>query len=202
LRDPGTVLRDAVTQLTRPHHRYVRDEEGGGRVVPAAPLLVQLRMEITSASGGTGGGASSTTAAIPLAAAALDLFTEIAETVHEEWWLAHRYHHGHGRGKLVTELRWWTAVARRDPESLARAATLCAGWAAAITNLLQPVRRWEIVGACPTCGAERVVVSMEDGLISAPALCLEFDQCGATGLCRVCKDTFDPELLAVLLRKA
>jgi hypothetical protein len=193
-------LDQAVDELTRVTKHAVRDAAGVVRIVDAAPLLVQLRMEITNASGGGGGGSSKTTAAIPLAAAALDLLEDIKATVNDQWWQCWDRHHGHGRGTLVGELRTWASVSRGDPASEAAAAKLCVGWAHAIKALLQPVRRWEIVGACPKCKATRTVVSLEVGeTVYAPALCLEFAQGGAEGVCRACGETFDPQVLALLL---
>lgn len=194
-----------VDLLTREGKQWLRDGKRGRRLVITAPLLVQLRMEITNASSGAGGGPSSTTAAIPLAAAALDLLNEIRATVHEEWWLTHGLHHGHGRGTLVGELRAWASVAHLTSEGKGLAWTYrtCKGWADAITALLQPVRRWEIIGPCPMCKATRTVASLDVGeTVYAPALCLEFLEDGARGLCRACGETFHPEVLAKLMRGA
>ena len=197
-------LADAVDLLTREGKHWIRDGKRGRRLVITAPLLVQLRMEITSSSGGAGG-PSSVTATIPLAAAALDLLEEIKATVHEEWWLTHGLHHGHGHGTLVGELRAWASVAHLTSEGkgLAWAYRTCKGWADAIEGLLQPVRRWEIAGACPACKATRTVASLDVGeTVYAPALCLEFLADGARGLCRACGMDFDPEVLALLMRGA
>jgi hypothetical protein len=180
----------------------VRDGKRGRRLVVTAPLLVQLRMEITSSTSG-GGGPSSTTAAIPLAAAALDLLEEIKGTVHDEWWLSHRLHKGHGHGTLVGELRAWASVAHLGDDGGTAAAALCNGWCDAIEALLQPVRRWEIVGACPRCKAVRTVASLDVGeTVYAPALCLEFLPDGTRGFCRACGESFDPQVLAGLIRGA
>jgi hypothetical protein len=196
------TLDEAVDLLTREGRSWLRDGKRGRRLVITAPLLVQLRMEITSSSGGSGG-PSSTTAAIPLAAAALDLLEEIKGTVHEEWWLAHGHHHGHGRGTLVGELRAWASVAHLAADGGSRASGLCNGWADAIEALLQPVRRWEIVGACPKCRATRTVASLDVGeTVYAPALCLEFLADGTRGYCRACGESFEPEVLAALIKGA
>lgn len=194
------TLDEAVDLLTREGRTWLRDGKRGRRLVTTSPLLVQLRMEITSSSGGAGG-PSSTTAAIPLAAAALDLLEEIKATVHHHWRRTKHLHHGHGRGTLVGELRAWAAVAHLVDYD--RAERLCNVWCDAIEALLQPVRRWEIVGACPKCKATRTVASLDVGeTVYAPALCLEFLADGTRGYCRACGESFHPEVLAALIKGA
>lgn len=193
-------LDDAVALLTRDSMHMVSDAEGMPRLVTAPPLLLQLKLEISN-SGNSGGGASSTTAAIPLAAAALDLMTDIETDVHDKWWESYHLHHGHGRGTLVGELRTWAAVCRVDEVQLRVAALMCTNWVRNIRGLLEPVRRWEIAGTCPACKADRVVVSEDVGSpVYGPALVIEFTEAGNRGLCRACHQDYEPEELARLMR--
>lgn len=196
-------LDEAVNALTRETYSYVRDADGEGKFVVAPPLLMQLKVEITNSTGGQGGGATSSTAAIPLAAAALDLLEEIKAEVHDRWWQTYTLHHGYGRGRLVSELRTWAAAARAEPAELKTAYLMCTNWVAAIRGLLQPVRRWEISGRCPACKASRVALSEDLGSpIYGPALVIEFQDGGATGLCRACGEDYDPQVLAQMMRGA
>lgn len=196
-------LDEAVNALTRETYSYVRDRDGEGKFVVQAPLLMQLRVEITNSTGGAGGGSSSATAAIPLAAAALDLLEDIKAEVHDRWWQTHSLHHGYGRGRLVSELRTWAAAARADDAELKLAHKLCTGWVASIRGLLLPVRRWEIIGACPLCKATRCALSEDLGSpIYGTALVIEFVEGGAEGKCRACGEDFDPQVLAQMMRSA
>jgi hypothetical protein len=197
--DLAQKLDTAVGLLTRESKHRARDAEGEERFVTVAPLLLQLREEIACTAGGSGGGDTRVTAAIPLAASALDLLEHIKATVHELWWQTHDLHHGHGRGTLAGELRAWAAVVRCT-ERVDEAERLCSGWVAAITGLLQPMRRWEILAACPVCLATRAVLSMDlDSAVHGAALCIEFAREGTRGVCRACGSEFVPETLARLV---
>ena len=165
--------------------------------ITAAPLLVQLRLAVTNSTAAATFTAS-TTAGIPIAAAALDLMQEISNTVNDHWWATYKGHHGHGRGKVATELRWWAIVARKDPALARTCQLLCEGWCVEINGLLQPVRRWELKGACPECKAARVRDINEDGdHVSGPALALVFTADGKNwGECKGCGTKFDTNDLA------
>ena len=83
-------------------------------------------------------------------------------------------------------------MVQADDDLMADAERLVVGWVKQITGLLQPLRRREIIGACPTCKVRQVVRLDEDGgSIKAPALVLVYDtddkplaatcqECGAT----------------------
>lgn len=190
----STELAAAVNLLTRDSKHRVADADGRLRFVTVAPLLVQLKLAIansTAAGSGMGGGG----AQIPLGAAALDLYTEIAETVHEQWWLSHALHHGHGRGKLALELRAWASVST-EGEALANCLRWCNGWVAGINGLLQPVRRWEVRGTCPACNQDRVVTEQDGERITGHALSICITEAETWGECLACGEKFVPATLA------
>lgn len=190
----ATELAAAVNLLTRDSKHRMADGDGKLRFVTVSPLLVQLRLAITnstaSGSFGNGGGAG-----IPLAAGALDMYDEIRQVVRDQWWATHHLHHGHGRGKLALELRAWASVAT-EPEDLAECLRYCTGWVAGINGLLQPVRRWEVKGACPDCKQSRVIVSTEDGTTWGPALSIVLTESDSWAECLHCGQKFVPETLA------
>lgn len=190
-------LDTAVGLLTRDSKHRVALPDGGAHFITASPLLVQLRMAVANSSAAATFAASSGTP-MPIAAGALDLMQEISATVNDNWWATYQLHKGQGRGKVASELRAWAAVARVNADLIATCQRYCEGWVVQITGLLQPVRRWEIKGACPGCKAERVVEVNDDGeRIGGPALVLVLAQGGDPwGECRGCGQKFAPEILA------
>lgn len=190
----STELAAAVNLLTRDSKHRVADADGRLRFVTVSPLLVQLKLAIansTAAGSGKGGGG----AQIPLGAAALDLYTEITETVRDHWWETHALHHGHGRGKLALELRAWASVST-EGEALAVCLRWCTAWVAGINGLLQPVRRWEIRGACPACKQARVVTEQDGERITGHALSVCITEADTWAECLACGQKFIPEALA------
>lgn len=190
-----TELAAAVNLLTRDSKHRIADGDGKLQFVTVSPLLVQLRLAIANSTAagsfGNGGGA-----VIPLAAAALDLYSEIRETVREQWWLTHELHHGHGKGKLVPELRAWASVAAGQEDLLTDCYRYCASWVSGINGLLQPVRRWEVRGACPECQVDRVLISQDEGTVWGPALSIVITESETWAECLHCGERYVPEHLA------
>lgn len=181
----------AVGLLTRLSKHRLTDEDGGTHWVTALPLLVQLKMAIAnSAMQPTVKGAGGTP--IPIASEAYDLYygsDGIVPVTTHHWWLLHTVHKGQGRGKVATELRAWAMAARTTPEALTEAERIICGWRDAIEGLLNPTRRWEIVGACPECQVSRVVDREEDGhIFTKPALSVVYGPDGkvSNGVCAEC----------------
>lgn len=165
----------AVGQLTRPtKHRVVDPITGESRWVTAQPLLVQLVLAIANSGASTTFKGSGGTP-LPISTQALDIYQEIEKTIAERWWALHRLHHGHGRSTLAGRLRAWASVVQVDDELLADAERLAVGWVKAITGLLQPLRRREIIGACPACTVRYVLREDDGDTIKAPALVLVYD---------------------------
>lgn len=166
----------AVGQLTREtKHRVVDPVTGEARWVTAQPLLVQLVVAIANSGASTtfkGSGGNP----IPISAQALDVYQEIEAETARHWWALHHLHHGQGRSTLAGRLRAWAMAVRVDAELLAEAEGIIVGWVTTIAALLQPVRRREILGACPECEVAKVVRQDDDGeTVKAPALVLMYD---------------------------
>jgi hypothetical protein len=191
-------LAAAVNLLTRDSKHRVADADGRTRFVTVSPLLVQLKLAIansTAAGSGMGGGG----AQIPLGAAALDLYTDIKETVRDNWWQTYSLHKGHGRGKVALELRAWAAsvsVPASDQELALTCLHLCKVWVASINGLLQPVRRWEVRGACPACKRTHVTTEQDGERITGHALSVCITDVETWAECLACGEKFIPENLA------
>lgn len=191
----------AVGQLTRPtKHRVIDPQTGEARWVTAQPLLIQLVLAIANSGAGTAFKSSGGTP-MPISAGALDIYQEIEKTTAERWWAVHHLHHGHGRSTLAGRLRAWAAVAQADAELMAEAERLAVGWVKQITSLLQPLRRREIIGACPECDVRQVVRQDDEGeTIKAPALVLIYsnDDKPLAATCQECGTTWEGHDIMVL----
>lgn len=196
----NTELAAAVNLLTRDSKHLVADSDGRSRFVTVSPLLVQLKLAIansTAAGSGMGGGG----AQIPLGAAALDLYTDIEETVRDNWWHTYPLHHGHGRGKTALELRAWAAsvAMATDPELALTCLHLCKVWVASINGLLQPVRRWEVRGACPACKRAKVLKEEDGERIWGHTLSVCITETETWAECLACGEKYVPATLARLM---
>lgn len=177
----------AVGQLTRPtKHRVVDPITGEGRWVTAQPLLVQLVLAIANSEASTTFKGSGGTP-LPISTQALDIYQDIEAETARHWWALHHLHHGHGRSTLAGRLRAWASVVQADADLLAETERLVLGWVKAITGLLQPLRRREIMGACPECGMRYVLREDDGDTIKAPALVLVYDADGKP-LAATCQD--------------
>jgi hypothetical protein len=172
--EEATRLDAAVGLLTRPSkHLLVDPETREGRWVIADPMLLQLSMAIRNSGGATAFKSSSGTP-LPVSAQALDLFREIEATAAERWWSLHHLHFGQGRETLVGRIRTWAAVVRSNEAMTHEAMVIIEGWVRDIGALLQPLRRWEIRGACPTCKEARIQKVQEGETVSSPVLSLVY----------------------------
>jgi hypothetical protein len=186
--DAALELDEAVNKLTRPHPARELDAEGNVHFVMVDPLLDQLRREIGSTMAASEFKASGG-APIPIAADALDLWMKIDSVTMEHWWILHGYHFGTGRGTLVSRLRVWAMAARATPDTLREAAAIIPQWVDAIRTLLEPVRHWDITGACPECTAVNVIGQLgDDEPVKRPALSVVFNRTGhiSKAVCAAC----------------
>ena len=147
-------LNDLVHQLTRAHRTTYTDPETGSVAYPTeVSLFDQLRQEQASGNRTGGGTATGGGSRSPVAIQALMLWMEIRETLNTQYIAIT------GRDDQTVspeaKLQKWGAYAQSDPhgtESLQCIQTI-SGWSMAIRDLLHPVRRTEITGACPHCDA-------------------------------------------------
>ncbi|MET4618683.1 hypothetical protein ABIE18_000106 [Arthrobacter sp. 2762] len=179
------TLNDNVHRLTREHRAIHIDSETGAKSFPTElSLFDQLRQEIQSgrrANGGGGGSGSRSPIAIP----AFSLWSEIRETLAT----MHITITGNDEPKLSQEskLQKWAAWTQSDNRG--QAARKClentTKWMLAIQQMLNPVRRTEIVGPCPQtdCGATHAWTWDEDEYVRNTALTATGTeaQCGACG---------------------
>lgn len=192
----------AVGLLTRPSKHRVESAPGEFVWITADPLLLTLSLEIGNSSAAPKF-KSSASNPIPIAADAYDLLSRITEEVAEHWWKTHNMHKGQGRTTLAGQLRAWTMVARSNPETCKEATRIVAGYVVAIRALLQPVRRWEIKGRCPSCGFDRVVDRIEEGeVFMRPALAVIYTPDGelSGAVCAGCSTAWASDQIKVLAR--
>lgn len=171
-------LDSAVVKLTRRTSRLVRNGYGELVIFMADPLLVLLSMEIGNSSSGAGIKGSGTNP-IPIAAAAYDLMQQITEEVTENYWNTYQLHKGVGRSSLAGQLRAWAMAAHADADLLAIATRAITGYVTQIEALLSPVRRWDIRGKCPICGASKVEVLRDGEYAVSNALSVFYSRDGA-----------------------
>lgn len=177
-------LNDVVHRLTRAHRAIHVDAESGDKTFPTElSLFEQLQQEIESgrrANGGGGGTGSRSPIAIP----AFSLWSEIRETLST----MHITITGKDEPRLRAEakLQKWAAWTRSDTSGEAGRKCLAnaASWASSIEQLLNPVRRTEIVGRCPQteCGATHAWTWVEDEYVRNTALTAT----GAEATCGAC----------------
>lgn len=152
-------LNETVHRLTRDHRTTVADPESGARTYPTElALFTQLEQELSSSSRRSGG--TSSGPRIPIALAAVMLWSEIRETL-ATMHIAITGHDDH-RKPPAQKLQEWAAWA--GPDDAAKCLRTATAWANAIEQLINPVRRTEITGPCPTadCGATHAW-TWEDG---------------------------------------
>ncbi|MBD1541037.1 hypothetical protein G9E11_01950 [Arthrobacter sp. IA7] len=157
------ILNATVHRLTRDHRTTHVDPDTGIKSYPTElSLFEQLRQEIASGRRPSTGGSSGSRS--PIAIPAFGLWAEIRETLAT----MHIAITGRDEPKLSAEskLQKWAAWTQSDVggESAQKCLHSATAWASAIEQLLNPVRRTEIVGACPVeaCGASHAW-TWEDG---------------------------------------
>lgn len=178
------ILNDTVHRLTRDHRSIHTDPETGKTSYPTElALFTQLRQEIASSSRPATGASSGPR--IPVALQAVMLWDEIRESLNT----VHITLRGQDDPKKSAErkLQEWAAWAGTDSQTDSAKKCLrdVLKWAAAIEQLLNPVRRVEIVGACPTdnCSASHVWAWDEGEYVRNTAITATGSEarCGACG---------------------
>jgi hypothetical protein len=195
-------LNDTVHRLTRNHRTTHIDAESGDKSFPTElSLFKQLQQEIESgrrANGGGGGTGSRSPIAIP----AFSLWSEIRETLST----MHIAITGKDEPTLSPEskLQKWAVWTQSDTNGDAGRKCLenATKWMLSIQQLLNPVRRTEIVGACPQtdCGATHAWTWDEDEYVRNTAITAT----GAEATCGACGTTWvgaELHTLAMELRK-
>ncbi|KQQ98405.1 hypothetical protein ASF72_18340 [Arthrobacter sp. Leaf141] len=149
------TLNATVHRLTREHRTTNTDADTGEKSYPTElSLFQQLQQEIQSGrrAEGAGGGTGSRS---PIAIPAFSLWSEIRETLAT----MHTAITGKDEPKLSAEskLQKWAAWTQADNsgETARKCLENATKWMLSIQQMLNPVRRAEIVGACPQdeCGA-------------------------------------------------
>lgn len=162
-------LLDAVDALTKPTRTKVIRDDGSTVLVDHDPLLVQLEDAVTSAIGNGGGGGSATGSVIN--DEALYRLSVIRSQIGDWCRLVGARH---VRDKSVLSLqRWHVAFIGRNLEADFYVRALH-GWAATITELLDPPKTVPLDGPCPVCKAVNWV-GPDDSLRASPVAVL-YDQ--------------------------
>lgn len=195
-------LNNTVHRLTREHRSTHIDSDTGAKTFPTEmALFTQLRQEITSGrrdTAGAGGSGSRSPIAIP----AFSLWAEIRETLAT----MHIAITGKDEPKVSPEskLQKWATWTQSDNSGEATKQCLenATKWLLAIQQLLNPVRRTEIVGRCPQteCGATHAWTWVEDEYVRNTAITAT----GAEATCGACGTTWlgtELHALAMDLRK-
>ncbi|MBE0009584.1 MULTISPECIES: hypothetical protein [unclassified Arthrobacter] len=178
------LLNDHIHRLTREHRVTYTDPETGTTSYPTEmSLFDQLRLEQASGRRSTGGSGSGSRS--PIAIQAMILWNEIREALNTR----HIQHTAADEPEVSHEskLQKWGVRALADPTGAAQENCLrtAVGWANAISNLISPVRKIEIVGTCPVdgCHATHAWTWNEDEWIRNTAITAAGVQahCGACG---------------------
>lgn len=192
-------LNAAVHQLTREHRTTHIDADTGDKTYPSElSLFAQLRQEIESGRrpGNGGGGTGSRS---PIAIPAFSLWSEIRETLAT----MHIAITGKDEPRLNPEnkLQKWAAWTQSDNSGEAGRKCLqtAVKWTLSIQQLLNPVRRTEIVGPCPQtdCGATHAWTWDEDEYVRNTAITAT----GAEATCGACGTTWAGTELHALARE-
>lgn len=155
-------LDSALGLLVRPSLHRQTLPDGSFRWVTETPLLVQLSVEVTNSSAPPTFKASAGRS-ILIGAAVFDLLSSIVDEVTENYWRTYPKHRVAAYGSLGKMLSAWCFAARLDARELERATAMLESYVRSIKGLLNPVRRWDIKGACPKCRQQFVRVAGEDG---------------------------------------
>ncbi|MDQ0679068.1 hypothetical protein QFZ30_002450 [Arthrobacter pascens] len=177
-------LNATVHRLTRDHRTSHTDCDTGKTSYPTEmALFTQLRQEITSSSRPSTGASSGPRS--PVALGAVVLWDEIRET------LATMHIAITGKDEPATspesKLQKWAAWTQADTSGNETQKCLhrATAWAAAIDQLINPVRRIDISGSCPAegCGVSHAWTWDEDEYVRNTALTASGSEarCGACG---------------------
>jgi hypothetical protein len=152
------------------------------------PLLVQLRRAVWGDVQAGARGAASSKQAIPVDAAALDLWNRITLGDEQDLGIDTLYSGALGvsglpRISAPIALHVWhstfaleVALGRATPAQVEVATKRLAGWVAAIREHFEPRFRRPLRGVtCPNCGVEAFVVGEGDGTVT-PALVANLDE--------------------------
>lgn len=177
-------LNAIVHRLTRDHRSTHVDTDTGKISYPTEmALFTQLRQEITSSSRPSTGASSGPR--IPVALSAVILWDEIRETLST----MHIAITGKDEPAKSPEakLQKWAAWTQGDVsgDETRKCLHKATAWAAAIDQLINPVRRIEITGTCPVeeCGASHAWTWDEDEYVRNTAITASGSEarCGACG---------------------
>lgn len=152
-----------IEQLTAEHPVEVRDADRVNTIRQAPPLLADLADARTS-SVGYGRGGKAVHERLSLNVDASELLSAIEHRVRRWAARAGIRPTGHRWPPVDVLLRqWWDTVAD-DPHLHAdRYAAKLAGWAEAITDLIDPPFRYTLDGPCPLCGVAYVNTAEDAG---------------------------------------
>lgn len=184
INDPVTSLRLNVDELCETHMETAETAysidgqaivERNTGMVPG--LIQQLRESSTGVVGG-GQGSSATNTRTPIAVGIWNLLHEIGGSASDHYQKASRQK---AMGSAEENIRGWAASVQQFPEEVERCLAMTDKWIQQIGDLLNPVRRWELAGPCPSCGERFVVRESEDGKAKSSALTVSKigAQCGA-----------------------
>lgn len=184
-------LTSALHDLVDPVQRKVLRDGGIATTHTAPSLLNQLRN--ASGTGGERGHSAGGGNRLPIDPAAVDLLAEIsigAVDVHDRAL-------EHSQPTVEDHLRAAAALAARwtNPEDIDWLAWWLKHWSHAITNQLDPRRRWHLAEACPACHVHMATRHEDGEAVLVPALLVD----NTTGAdCQACGAHWAPEQLEQL----
>lgn len=177
-------LHAAVTKLVDP----VKAMNPNGPVLEAPSMYGQLVSEVPASSGG-GDFRAIKQSKLPVWADALDLLREIDVAVAA--WQPDG-DSTPSRLRVLAAKRWRP----QDVKRIEQIAVAVESWAAAISALLDPPRRWTLPSPCPACGVKIVYRQQHGERVRQPAL-----QIGPNGCeCANCHTVWAPDRFTFLAK--
>ncbi len=163
----------------------------GPKVVTVPPLLLELKQEVKP-SGERAAGRSGSGPGVPIAAAALDLWQEISQGIHDQCWLVFDRTGDPIPEKEAEKLRYWVDALGNDEQWINEAYRTLGYWVSEIERLFDPPVVVELGRACPACHTNEVREQVDGETVvnraviatiraeASPSVLVECKGCGAT----------------------
>lgn len=183
-----TAAHDLLDPVVR---KVLRD--GGHTTEHTAPSLLDQLADASGTSDESGGGGRGSRNPAPIDPGAVDLLVEITTGAVD----LHDRALGYSEPTIADHIRAVVALAQHwtDPAAVDWATGWLHHWQRAITNQLDPRRRWHLAEACPACHVHMASTVDSGDTVLVPALVVDT----TTGAdCRACGAHWAPEQLEQL----